>query len=168
MMPDWTTFNGYAGQYVAHPLTADPGDTVRFYVVDAGPSLTTAFHVVGTILDTAYPDGDMNPAARSTASRPSTFLQAEAASSTSRSTTKASTLRQPLLRKRRHGTGRPTEGWQPERHHVPLAATTRRTDRSLECSVCRADFFRRKSMSRVLSSTQVVSVRAVGYPQVPS
>ena len=37
MMPDWTTFNGYAGQYVAHPLTADPGDTVRFYVVDAGP-----------------------------------------------------------------------------------------------------------------------------------
>jgi len=62
MMPDWTTFNGYAGQYVAHPLTADPGDTVRFYVVDAGPSLTTAFHVVGTILDTAYVDGDMSPA----------------------------------------------------------------------------------------------------------
>ena len=61
-MPDWTTFNGYAGQYVTHPLTADPGDTVRFYVVDAGPSLTTAFHVVGTILDTAYVDGDMNPA----------------------------------------------------------------------------------------------------------
>jgi nitrite reductase (NO-forming) len=61
MMPDWTTFNGYAGQYVAHPLVADPGDTVRFYVVDAGPSLTTAFHVVGAILDTAYPDGDMNP-----------------------------------------------------------------------------------------------------------
>ena len=63
MMPDWTTFNGYAGQYVAHPLTADPGDTVRFYVVDAGPSLTTAFHVVGTILDTAYVDGDMRPSA---------------------------------------------------------------------------------------------------------
>ena len=40
MMPDWTTFNGYAGQYVTHPLTADPGDPVRFYVVDAGPSLT--------------------------------------------------------------------------------------------------------------------------------
>ncbi len=60
--PDWTTFNGYAGQYVAHPLTADPGDTVRFYVVDAGPSMTTAFHVVGTILDKAYVDGDMNPA----------------------------------------------------------------------------------------------------------
>ncbi len=62
MMPDWTTFNGYAGQYVAHPLAANPGDLVRFYVVDAGPSLTTAFHVVGTILDTAYLDGDMSAA----------------------------------------------------------------------------------------------------------
>lgn len=61
VMPDWTTFNGYAGQYVAHPLTADPGDKVRFYVVDAGPSLTTAFHVVGTIFNTVYPNGDMNP-----------------------------------------------------------------------------------------------------------
>ena len=59
IMPDWTAFNGYAGQYVAHPLTADPGDTVRFYVVDAGPSLTTAFHVVGTVFDTVYPNGDM-------------------------------------------------------------------------------------------------------------
>jgi nitrite reductase (NO-forming) len=60
--PDWMTFNGYAGQYVTHPLTADPGDLVRFWVVDAGPSLDTDFHVVGTILDTAYPFGDMNPA----------------------------------------------------------------------------------------------------------
>jgi nitrite reductase (NO-forming) len=61
VMPDWTTFNGYARQYVDHPLTANPGDLVRFYVVDAGPSLTTAFHVVGTILNKAYPDGDMTP-----------------------------------------------------------------------------------------------------------
>ena len=27
--PDWMTFNGYAGQYLKHPLTVDPGDTVR-------------------------------------------------------------------------------------------------------------------------------------------
>ena len=59
--PDWATFNGYARQYVDHPLTAKPGDLVRFYVVDAGPSLTTAFHIVGTILNKAYPDGDMTP-----------------------------------------------------------------------------------------------------------
>ena len=60
--PDWMTFNGYAGQYVTHPLSADPGDLVRFWVVDAGPSLDTDFHVVGTILNTAYPFGDMDPA----------------------------------------------------------------------------------------------------------
>jgi nitrite reductase (NO-forming) len=60
--PDWMTFNGYAGQYVTHPLTADPGDLVRFWVVDAGPSIDTDFHVVGTIFDNAYPFGDMAPA----------------------------------------------------------------------------------------------------------
>ena len=59
MEPDWTTFNGYANQYVTHPLTADPGETVRFWVVAAGPTLDTNFHVVGTILDRAWVDGDM-------------------------------------------------------------------------------------------------------------
>jgi len=59
MQPDWTTFNGYANQYVTHPLTADPGDTVRFYVVAAGPTLDTNFHVVGTIFDRAWVNGDM-------------------------------------------------------------------------------------------------------------
>ena len=57
--PDWMTFNGYAGQYVKHPLTADPGDTVRFWVVDAGPSIDTDFHIVGTILDRAWIDSDL-------------------------------------------------------------------------------------------------------------
>jgi nitrite reductase (NO-forming) len=60
--PDWMTFNGYAGQYVKHPLTANPGDLVRFWVVDAGPSLDTDFHFVGTLLNTAYPFGDMKQA----------------------------------------------------------------------------------------------------------
>ena len=59
--PDWMTFNGYSGQYVKHPLVAKPGELVRFWVVDAGPSLDTDFHIVGTVLNTAYPFGDMNP-----------------------------------------------------------------------------------------------------------
>jgi len=59
MMPDWTTFNGYANQYVTHPLTAKPGQTVRLYVVAAGPTLDTNFHVVGTIFDRAWVNGDM-------------------------------------------------------------------------------------------------------------
>jgi nitrite reductase (NO-forming) len=59
MLPDWTTFNGYANQYVTHPLVADPGETVRFYVVAAGPTLDSNFHVVGTIFDRAWVDSDM-------------------------------------------------------------------------------------------------------------
>ena len=59
MTPDWVTWNGYAGQYKTHPLTAEPGQTVRFWVVDAGPSLNTEFHVVGTVLERAWVDADL-------------------------------------------------------------------------------------------------------------
>jgi nitrite reductase (NO-forming) len=59
MTPDWTTFNGYANQYVTHPLTSKPGETVRFWVVAAGPTLSTAFHVVGTIFDRAWPNANV-------------------------------------------------------------------------------------------------------------
>jgi nitrite reductase (NO-forming) len=59
MTPDWVTFNGYSAQYKTHPLTAMPGQTVRFWVVDAGPSLNTEFHVVGTILKRAWINADL-------------------------------------------------------------------------------------------------------------
>ena len=59
MAPDWVTWNGYAGQYVKHPLTANPGETVRFWVVAAGPSFDTDFHVVGTLLNRAWVDADL-------------------------------------------------------------------------------------------------------------
>ena len=62
MTPDWVTWNGYAAQYVTHPLTAMPGDTVRFWVVDAGPSLNTDFHIVGTLLDRAWVNADLTSA----------------------------------------------------------------------------------------------------------
>ena len=52
-MPDWVTFNGYANQYVTHPLTADPGETTRFWVVAAGPTNNVNFHVVGDDASTA-------------------------------------------------------------------------------------------------------------------
>ena len=57
--PDWMTFNGYSGQYVKHPLTAKPGETVRFWVVDAGPSIDTDFHIVGTVLNRAWVDAGL-------------------------------------------------------------------------------------------------------------
>ena len=59
MTPDWVTWNGYAAQYKTHPLTANPGDIVRFWVVDAGPSLNTEFHVVGTVLARAWLNSDL-------------------------------------------------------------------------------------------------------------
>jgi nitrite reductase (NO-forming) len=58
-MADWVTFNGYANQYVTHPLSADPGDTTRFWVVAAGPTNNVNFHVVGTIFDRAWVNSDL-------------------------------------------------------------------------------------------------------------
>ena len=58
-MADWVTFNGYANQYVTHPLTAAPGDTTRFWVVAAGPTNNVNFHVVGTIFDRAWVNSDL-------------------------------------------------------------------------------------------------------------
>ena len=58
-MPDWVTFNGYANQYVTHPLTAKPGETTRFWVVAAGPTNNVNFHVVGTVFDRAWVNSDL-------------------------------------------------------------------------------------------------------------
>ena len=58
-LADWVTFNGYANQYVTHPLTAAPGETTRFWVVAAGPTNNVNFHVVGTIFDRAWENSDL-------------------------------------------------------------------------------------------------------------
>ncbi len=60
MQPDYVVFNGYAAQYVSNPLTAQPGQKIRLFVVNAGPSEFSAFHVIGAIFSDYYPDG--NPA----------------------------------------------------------------------------------------------------------
>jgi nitrite reductase (NO-forming) len=68
MQPDWqaamsknashVVFNGRAFQYKDTPLKVDVGDRVRFFVVNAGPSFDSDFHIVGAIFDRVYPDGD--------------------------------------------------------------------------------------------------------------
>ncbi len=58
--PDYVVFNGYANQYNSAPLVADPGELIRIHVVNSGPSLFSAFHVIGTLFVAAYADG--NPA----------------------------------------------------------------------------------------------------------
>jgi nitrite reductase (NO-forming) len=54
----YVVFNGRADQYKAHPLKVAEGDRVRFFVVNAGPSLRSDFHVVGAVFDRVYPDGN--------------------------------------------------------------------------------------------------------------
>lgn len=56
--PDEVVFNGIAFQYRDHPLLADTDELVRLYVVNAGPSLWSAFHVIGGIFNKVYLDGD--------------------------------------------------------------------------------------------------------------
>ncbi len=56
--PDEVVFNGAAFQYRDHPLPVTPGRRVRIYFVDAGPNLSSSFHVIGAIFDKVYPDGD--------------------------------------------------------------------------------------------------------------
>lgn len=58
--PTAMAFNGIPNQYLEKPLTANPGERVRFYFLDAGPNRFAAFHVIGTIFDKVYADG--NPA----------------------------------------------------------------------------------------------------------
>jgi nitrite reductase (NO-forming) len=56
--PKAVAFNGVASQYVSNPLTADPGERVRFYFVNAGINHFSAFHVIGTIFDQVMLDGN--------------------------------------------------------------------------------------------------------------
>jgi len=51
---DYVTFNGYANQYVEHPISVKIGEPVRVFIVNAGPNAWSSFHVVGTIFDAAY------------------------------------------------------------------------------------------------------------------
>jgi nitrite reductase (NO-forming) len=52
--PDIVAFNGRPGQYHEAPLRAKRGERVRFYVVAAGPTHPSHFHVVGQQFETVY------------------------------------------------------------------------------------------------------------------
>jgi nitrite reductase (NO-forming) len=54
--PDVIAFNGYADQYKTKPIAVRRGERIRMYVLNAGPSIWSAFHVIGTVFDTAHTD----------------------------------------------------------------------------------------------------------------
>src|SRR5579884_281209 len=55
---DFVVFNGYANQYADHPIPVKVGEKIRVYLVNAGPNHFSAFHVVGTIFDHVWVDGN--------------------------------------------------------------------------------------------------------------
>ena len=55
--PDVIAFNGYAAQYKEKPIVVGKGETIRMFVLNSGPSIWSAFHVIGTVFDTTHVEG---------------------------------------------------------------------------------------------------------------
>ncbi len=55
--PDFVVFNGVANQYLDNPIEVPVGEEVRVFVLDAGPSIDSSFHVVGTIFHEVIKEG---------------------------------------------------------------------------------------------------------------
>lgn len=56
--PDYVVFNGYVNQYKDNPLVARVGQRIRIFIINAGPTLFSAFHVIGAIFSDVYADGN--------------------------------------------------------------------------------------------------------------
>ncbi len=56
--PEYVVFNGRVGALMgSSALKAKVGETVRLYLGNAGPALTSSFHIVGEIFDSVYAEG---------------------------------------------------------------------------------------------------------------
>ncbi len=55
--PDFVMFNGVANQYKDSPIQIATGKRVRVFILDAGPSIDSSFHIVGTIFDRVVKEG---------------------------------------------------------------------------------------------------------------
>jgi nitrite reductase (NO-forming) len=58
--PTQVVFDGGFNRYLDAPLEAQPDELIRLWVMNAGPTLTDSFHVIGALFDQTHPDG--NPA----------------------------------------------------------------------------------------------------------
>src|SRR3954471_9531394 len=56
--PTYTVFNGVHNGMVKNPLPAKAGGRGRLFVLHVGPSKTSSFHVVGTIFDRTWLEGN--------------------------------------------------------------------------------------------------------------
>ena len=56
--PTYVVFNGSVGALTgSNALKANVGERVRLFVGNAGPNLTSSFHLIGEIFDNVYPEG---------------------------------------------------------------------------------------------------------------
>ena len=55
--PDVIAFNGYANQYKDEPIVVKRGERIRMWVLNGGPSIWSAFHVIGTVFDKTVIEG---------------------------------------------------------------------------------------------------------------
>jgi nitrite reductase (NO-forming) len=56
--PDYVVFNGSVGALAGdNALKASVGETVRLFVGNGGPNLTSSFHVIGEVFDNVYKEG---------------------------------------------------------------------------------------------------------------
>lgn len=55
--PEFVVFNGVANQYADSPIDVPVGETVRVFVLNAGPNVDSSFHVVGTIFHDVIKEG---------------------------------------------------------------------------------------------------------------
>jgi nitrite reductase (NO-forming) len=55
--PDYVVFNGVANQYKDGPIEIPTGETIRVFLLDAGPNIDSSFHIVGTIFDRVIKEG---------------------------------------------------------------------------------------------------------------
>ena len=69
--PDVIAFNGYANQYGDAPISVRKGERVRMYVLNAGPSIWSAFHVIGTVFDRTVVEGTVGHDAQTISLAPS-------------------------------------------------------------------------------------------------
>jgi nitrite reductase (NO-forming) len=56
--PTHTVFNGVHNGMVKNPLPAKAGERIRVFVLNVGPSKTSSFHIVGTIFDRVWFEGN--------------------------------------------------------------------------------------------------------------
>jgi nitrite reductase (NO-forming) len=58
--PDYVFWNGRFGALAGeNALHAKDGERIRLYVGNAGPNLVSSFHVIGTMFDAVYREGDL-------------------------------------------------------------------------------------------------------------